>query len=147
MHPAVGSVFIGTALVAVSACSVRGTDIKPVPVTPPAAFEGAADAALATSDPVDAWWTTFQDARLTSLVEQALARSPDVRQSTALVRLARARMREQEGANWPLGGARAIFDRSRTQAIAAVSDADLFDAGVDASWEVDIFGARRAAIA
>ena len=42
---------------------------------------------------------------MTSLVEQALARSPDVRQATALVRLARARLREQEGANWPVGGA------------------------------------------
>ena len=85
---------------------------------------------------------------MTSLVEQALARSPDVRQATALVRLARARMREQEGANWPVGGASARFDRSRSQAgLPPISNADLFDAGVDASWEVDIFGARRAAIA
>ena len=84
---------------------------------------------------------------MTSLVEQALARSPDVREATALVRLARARMREQEGANWPVGGAAARFDRSRSQTVSPVSTADLFDAGVDASWEVDIFGARSAAIA
>ena len=142
-HPA-----IGVLLVATVACSVRGTDIRPVAPTPPAAFENATDTALATTEPVDAWWTTFQDARMTSLVEQALARSPDVRQATALVRLARARMREQEGANWPVGGAAARFDRSRSQAgLPPVSNADLFDAGVDASWEVDIFGARRAAIA
>jgi multidrug efflux system outer membrane protein len=64
------------------------------------------------------------------------------------VRLARARMREQEGANWPLGGARASFDRSRTQVGAPpVADVNFFDSGVDASWEVDIFGARSAAIA
>jgi multidrug efflux system outer membrane protein len=57
-------------------------------------------------------------------------------------------MREQEGANWPVGGASARFDRSRSQAgLPPISNADLFDAGVDASWEVDIFGARRAAIA
>ena len=37
-------------------------------------------------------------------------------------------------------------DRSRTQAISPVEDANLFDAGIDASWEVDIFGARSAAI-
>jgi outer membrane protein, multidrug efflux system len=29
----------------------------------------------------------------------------------------------------------------------AAADLNLFDAGVDASWEVDIFGARRASIA
>ena len=142
MLPAVGAV-----LVAASACSVSGTDIKPILPKPSAAFESA-DPVLPTTDPVDAWWTTFQDARLTSLVEQALGRSPDVRQATALVRLARARMREQEGANWPLGGARAGYDRNRTQAGAPpVSDVDLFDGGVDASWEVDVFGGRRAAIA
>jgi outer membrane protein, multidrug efflux system len=84
---------------------------------------------------------------MTSLVEQALSRSPDVREATALVRLARARLREQEGENWPLGGAGAAFQRSRTQVGIAAADVNLFDAGVDASWEVDIFGARRASIA
>ena len=134
---------IGAVLVATTACSVRGTDIRPVAPPPAAAFENA-DAALSTTDPVDAWWTTFQDARITALVERALARSPDVRHATALVRLARARQREQEGANWPLGGATASFDRSRSQiGVAPTFDVNLFDAGVDASWEVDIFGARQ----
>src|SRR5262245_14790793 len=143
MSPAIGVVMIATA-----ACSVRGTDIKTVPPTPAAAFDGAADTALAKEEPVDAWWTAFQDARLTSLVEQALHRSPDVRQATALLRLARARLREQEGTNWPVGGATASFERSRSQiGVAPTADVNLFDAGVDASWEVDIFGARRASIA
>ncbi len=135
-------------LMTVTACSVRGTDIEPVAPAAPAAFDGAADPALASTLPVDAWWTTFEDSRMTALVEQALSRSPDVRQATALVRLARARLREQEGANWPLGGASAGYEHSRSQVIGAgaISDVDLFDAGVDASWEVDIFGARRASI-
>jgi outer membrane protein, multidrug efflux system len=137
----------GVALLGTAACSVKGTDIEPVAPMPPAAFEAAADASLATTEPVDAWWTTFQDARMTALVERALGRNPDIRQATALLRLARARMREQEGTNWPFGGARAGYGRSRTQASgSAVSDIDLFDAGVDASWEADVFGARRAAI-
>ncbi len=138
---------VGVLLVATVACSVRGTDVRPVAPTPPVAFDSATDTVLATTEPIDPWWTTFQDARMTSLVEQALGRSPDVREATALVRLARARMREQEGANWPLGGARVSYQRSRSQAISPVADADLFDAGVDASWEVDVFGARSAAIA
>ena len=139
---------IGAVLVATTACSVRGTDITPVAPVPTAAFEASTDTSLATTEPVDAWWTTFQDARMTSLVEQALGRSPDVRQATALVRLARARQREQEGANWPVGGATAAFERSRSQiGVAPTFDVNLFDAGVDASWEVDVFGARRASIA
>jgi NodT family efflux transporter outer membrane factor (OMF) lipoprotein len=138
---------IGAMLIALTGCSVRGTDIKPVAPTPPAVFESATDTALATSEPVDAWWATFQDARMTSLVEQALGRSPDVRQATALVRLARARLREQEGTNWPTGGATAALERRRSQVVFPGADVNLFDAGVDASWEVDVFGARRASIA
>ena len=134
-------------LVATTACSVTGTDIKSIAPSPSAAFESA-DAVLARTEPIDAWWTTFQDARMTALVEQALARSPDVREATALVRLARARLREQEGSNWPVGGASAAFERSRSQiGVAPTFDVNLFDAGVDASWEVDIFGARSASIA
>src|SRR4029453_8272787 len=138
---------IGAVLVATTACSVRGTEITPVAPAPPASLESA-ETALATTEPVDPWWTTFQDARMTELIERALSRGPDVRQATALVRLARARLREQEGANWPLGGATASFGRSRSQiGVAPTADVNLFDAGVDASWEVDVFGARRAAIA
>ena len=107
---------IGLASLLACACSVRGTNVHAVEPTAPSAFEGAADAAFAPAQqPVDAWWATFGDARMTSLVEQALSRSPDVRQATALVRLARARLREQEGTNWPFGGASATFERSRTQ--------------------------------
>ena len=71
-----------------------------------------------------------------------------MRQATALLRLARARLREREGANWPLGGGSAVLEHRRTQAggITGPADIDLFDAGVDASWEVDLFGARRASI-
>ena len=142
-HPAIGALLIVTA-----ACSVRGTDITTTPPKPAAAFDNAADSTLATTEPVDAWWTSFQDPRMTSLVEQALVRSPDVRQATALLRLARARLREQEGTNWPTGGATAAFERSRSQiGVAPTADVNLFDAGVDASWEVDVFGARRASIA
>jgi NodT family efflux transporter outer membrane factor (OMF) lipoprotein len=142
VYPAVGAV-----LIAITGCSVTGTDIEPVLPTPAVAFESA-DSSIASTAPVDAWWTTFGDARITSLVEQALNRSPDVRHATALVRLARARLREQEGTNWPFGGATAAFERSRSQiGVGPPADVNLFDAGVDASWEVDVFGARRASIA
>ena len=140
-------IVVGLAAIAAAACSVRGTDIQPGPLPAPTSFERVADPALALKEPVDAWWTTFDDARMTALVEQALQRSPDVREATALVRLARARYREQRGANWPLGGANVTYEHRRSQAAGlVVSDDDLFDAGVDASWEVDVFGARRAAI-
>jgi len=133
---------------AVCGCSVKGTNIAPVAPAAPLSFDAAADPALALTLPVDAWWTTFADNTITTLVERALGGSPDVHEATALVRLARARLREQEGANWPLGGTSAGFEHRRSQIGGdTAADVDLFDAGVDASWEVDVFGARRASIA
>jgi hypothetical protein len=81
--------------VAASGCSVKGTNIAPVAPTAPRSFDAAADPALASTLPVDAWWTTFADNTITTLVERALSGSPDVREATALVRLARAKLREQ----------------------------------------------------
>lgn len=140
------AIVIVLALVAGAGCSVRGTEFTPVPPTPKASFESA-DSSLVTMEPVDAWWTTFGDARMTALVEQAVTHSPDVRQATALLRLARARLREQEGTTRPFGGLSGGAQRSRSQVGAAqVADANVFDVGVDASWEVDVFGGRRASI-
>jgi multidrug efflux system outer membrane protein len=143
-HPVIALVLVG-----VGACSVRGTTVRPIEPTAAPAFENASASTLASAQqPVDAWWATFRDARLTALVERALSGSPDIRRATALVRLARARLREQEGANWPLGGASIGVERSQSQiGVAPTFDVNVFDAGVDASWEVDIFGARRASIA
>lgn len=135
---------LGLACAAMAACSVRGTDVAPVPPVAAMQFEAARDAALTSSPPVDAWWSTFGDDRVSGLVVQALTRSPDVREATALVRLARARLREQQGTNWPRGGVAAGEQHQRGPLTAA--DLDVFDAGLDASWEVDVFGARRASI-
>ena len=142
-HPA-----IALAFAAITGCSVRGTDITPVEPIAPTAFEGAADPALGSAQPIDAWWTTFQDVRITALVEQALHRSPDVRQATALLRLARARLREREGANWPLGGGRAVLEHRRTQAGVhpALPTSTCSMPVSTRAGEVDLFGARRASI-
>jgi hypothetical protein len=83
-------VVAGALLIAITGCSVRGTEVEPVEPVSAAAFADATNAALAVTEPVDAWWTTFGDERLTSLVERALTRSPDVRQATAVVRLTTA---------------------------------------------------------
>src|SRR5204863_9337848 len=62
-------------LATLSACAAhpRAADVRlPGGYEAPA---GAPPGAIA----LDTWWTAFDDAELTSLVEQALARNPDVR--------------------------------------------------------------------
>jgi NodT family efflux transporter outer membrane factor (OMF) lipoprotein len=52
--------------------SVRKADVRT-----PAAFEAAQPAATAPAEALDHWWTLYDDAQLTSLVEEALKNSPD----------------------------------------------------------------------
>ena len=93
---------LGAVMIATTACSVRGTEIAPVAPMPPTAFERAADVAFTTTEPVDGWWTTFQDARLASLVSR---RSIEARTSVKRRRSCASRARECESRkaqNWPV---------------------------------------------
>ena len=57
-------------LLTVTACSVRGTDIEPVRRRPPPRSMPQRTPRWRPRLPVDAWWTTFGDARVTTLVER-----------------------------------------------------------------------------
>lgn len=90
------------------------------------------------------WWTRFDDPHLTALVEKALAANTDVRSAVATLRQARA-LREQAAAGLvPRADVSASAQRSKSEGQPASS---LYRAGFDASWEPDIFGANRSAVA
>jgi NodT family efflux transporter outer membrane factor (OMF) lipoprotein len=54
--------------------SVRKADVHT-----PAAYEAAQPAATAPAEALDHWWTLYEDAQLTALVEEALKNSPDAK--------------------------------------------------------------------
>ena len=54
--------------------SVRKADVHT-----PAAYEATQPAATATAEALDHWWTLYEDAQLTGLVEEALKNSPDAK--------------------------------------------------------------------
>lgn len=92
------------------------------------------------------WWNTFGDARLTELVERAARGNLDLVAAEARLRAARARRGIAVGGLFPSVGAFADaahapeFDSSD----GVFSDnTNLFSAGFDASWELDIFGRVR----
>jgi multidrug efflux system outer membrane protein len=74
-----------TSALALSACA----DPRKPDLTLPTAFEAPAASTPATAVSLDRWWEVFGDAQLTSLIDTALARSPDAR--TALAQLEEAR--------------------------------------------------------
>jgi outer membrane protein, multidrug efflux system len=115
---------------------------------------GAALSSVPTSDPPGTsladWWTTFQDPALDSLVERAVNANLDLRAAQARVREARAQRGVASAELFPRVDAFGSYSRSRTSENsfggpggAPGSESDLYQAGFDASWEIDVFGGVR----
>ena len=88
------------------------------------------------------WWRGLRDPTLNELVEQAIAGNLDIAQAKARIREARATREQAVGALFPQVDAGASARRSRTALVTRNS----FRAGFDASWEIDLFGARDRAV-
>ena len=128
--------------------------VRTAQVTPPAAYQatqpnpdGLQPAAL------DAWWTLFNDAQLNTLVDQALANSPDTRDALAKLQQALA-IRDQSRAQifLPSGNPSASGTRTDTDVLSGITIPGFSQAGIsnslsasfDVSWELDLFGRRGA---
>lgn len=90
------------------------------------------------------WWERFNDPLLTSLVLQSMQRNTDVQAASAALRQARALRDVAAGALLPVvaGSASAQHGTSGTN-----STGNSFKLGADASWEIDVFGGNRSALA
>lgn len=103
---------------------------------------------------LDTWWTRFHDPALTSIIEQALAQNLDLQAAMARVVRARAQAsaagarqlpslrldgnisREHQSLDSPLGVVASTlpgYNRNMT----------VYDIGLGASWELDLFGGLR----
>jgi NodT family efflux transporter outer membrane factor (OMF) lipoprotein len=136
------------ALAIAAACTVVGRDYEaPKPEAPAAWREDASKYfAPGTEDPRE-WWRRLDDSTLEGLVDRALESGLDVREAMARVREARA-LRGVAGAErFPTLDAGASYQRvsqSQNSPLGIfVPDSDLYAAGFDASWEVDLWGRVR----
>jgi NodT family efflux transporter outer membrane factor (OMF) lipoprotein len=89
------------------------------------------------------WWQRLGDATLSGLVEQALKGSPDLRSAQSRLREARAQRNLAAANRFPT--ITASVSNSGTKANGTPAS-NLFDAEFDASWEPDVFGAKRRAL-
>ncbi|CAN5383649.1 TolC family protein [soil metagenome] len=131
---------------------------RPTPdIRLPAAYEAPAGAVLPQAS-LDRWWTTFNDPLLTSLVETALEKAPDARSAAAVLDEARAvrrgQIRQIYIPNTPLkGNAGRTHTEILDQKVPAGGfpftkggDSDSYNANFDVSWELDLFGRKRAGL-
>jgi NodT family efflux transporter outer membrane factor (OMF) lipoprotein len=93
------------------------------------------------------WWTQFEDESLNWLVEQALTGNLDLKLAQARLHQARASQQLAKGGLYPAVSASTSRSRNKnSDAIAPQATRTLYDAGFDATWEIDVFGGNRRAV-
>jgi NodT family efflux transporter outer membrane factor (OMF) lipoprotein len=126
----------------------------PTGVPGAAAFVDPGISKVSTGPAQGQWWRLFNDAALDRLVTEALAHNTDLRQAAANLRGARAVLSEARAGRFPTTDLSASYTRNRIgfdQPQAALGggqagngasgfEYDFFQVGLDASYEVDVFG-------
>jgi NodT family efflux transporter outer membrane factor (OMF) lipoprotein len=147
------------AALALSACAV-GPDYKGPPKV--AALGSTtefvrAPAAVQPSTPAHArWWTALNDPLLDRLIDKTLHANPSLAEASAHLRAARARLSAERAKSGPNGRVTAtevaaaipsntVSAVTRTPSNGGTTHFDLYSAGFDATWELDLFGARKRA--
>lgn len=132
-------------------CAAVGPDYVEPEVSTPEQWNASSSGGLVykadTHEKMARWWTTLNDPVLSSLIDRALQGSLDLRISVARVREARARRGIVNADRFPTINATgsAIKSRSSEETGTGV-ETDLFAAGFDAGWEVDVFGGVRRSV-
>jgi len=148
--PAILSVFLTTG------CFTVGPDYKktepPVPARFVALEQGVSRGDSLPQSYLDTWWSVFDDPVLESLMSRLASQSIDLRIAKARVLQARAQSEITSSGFLPEGSVFGNYQRIRRRETpvsgAAISSAEdreqnIYLAGFDASWEIDIFGGLR----
>jgi outer membrane protein, multidrug efflux system len=141
--------FLGCAVVAVfllflGGCKVGPDYAKPELEMPNAWHTRAVEGLQDGSAPLETWWLAFDDTMLTDLIQQARDGNLDLKTAYARIGEFRARLGVAAGQYWPFIDAAGAYSRSKASEADGVAlntnETDFFSNGLDASWEMDLFG-------
>jgi len=116
---------------------------EPVTVDVPAAWSIGDATAASRATSLAQWWQRFGDAVLDSLVAQALQANTTVRSAQAALQRSRALRDVAAAGLGPTVGSSASAQHGTA---GGHSTGNSYRAGLDASWELDVFGANRSAL-
>ncbi|HEX3429605.1 MAG TPA: efflux transporter outer membrane subunit [Rhizomicrobium sp.] len=150
----------------VAGCEV-GPDYKPPPIATPPAFSElpATPAAGRAADEasLSQWWTRIDDPELQSLIARALASNLDLKSAVSRIRQAREQAIIAGAKEWPQLNANGtgVNLHANSSPLAAIaggsggqgqappsgpSNIKIYSVGIDATWEIDVFGGVRRGI-
>ncbi|HEX4269510.1 MAG TPA: efflux transporter outer membrane subunit [Steroidobacteraceae bacterium] len=150
-------------------CVVGPNFVKPKPNvpaqwSPTAVANGTEGGARATAERAQsvAWWSGFNDATLTSLVQQSAQQNLDIKQAVLRIEEAQAQTAVIAGGLWPDVSANASWARQRLSTNTPngaifglnfpglpptlVNPYNQYQLGLGASWTLDLFGTERRSV-
>lgn len=113
------------------------------PATAPVVYRNADPGVFSTKPPEAQWWTIFSDPVLDQLMTKALGGNIDLRVGLARVEQSRALLRDARAQAGLQIGARTTYTGADEQILNGGRDrirTNMYEAGFDASWELDLFG-------
>lgn len=135
------------AAIMLSGCVSVGPDYH-APQEKPVALQGV-NAQESTQTFQAQWWKQFNDPTLDALIQRAAANSPDLKIAFARLRESRALLGVAKSQQIPDVETVANYSRSREQQPGFTNNrvtATSYQAGFDASWEIDLFGGVRRSV-
>lgn len=106
---------------------------------------GDADAVALTPETLAHWWSTLDDPILTDLIQQSAQSNLDVKEAKARMAEARYQLAISNAGLFPFFDSSANYTKSRASenTTFTLGERDVYTAGIDANWEIDIFGGVR----
>jgi multidrug efflux system outer membrane protein len=143
-------------LLAAAGCKV-GPNYKPPEPNMPAKWgETGAPSEAAQPTRLADWWQTFNDPTLDQLIKEAISGNLSLKQAESRLREARAQRTIAAAPLFPTANASGSYQRIRGATSSGVTSGtatagggaefSLYEAGFDASWELDVFGGTRRSI-
>jgi NodT family efflux transporter outer membrane factor (OMF) lipoprotein len=146
----------GLAILFAAGCAVGPDYHRPNGSAPPQWGETLNGGETNGAASVAGWWKNFDDAELNSLIDRAVQSNLDLKIAAARVREARAQYRIVSADQWPSVGTSGSYTRDRESKHQPILGSlplppgvpfenNVYQAGFDAAWELDVFGGTRRA--
>lgn len=140
-----------------AAMLVTGCKVTPPMVAPPTVIEDAAwqtslpgNVAVADDGSVEHglsdWWRTFADSDLNTLIDDTLANNTDLQGAVVNLRIAVLERANSRANLLPVASASASAGTSSDPASAEDGTVSRFSLNLGASWELDLWGTKQAAL-
>ena len=130
-----------------SGCKVGPDYVRPEASVPDQWHEKAVQGLEDGSANLQTWWTVFDDPILEDMIQRSRAENLDLQIAYFRIMESRALLGVASGEYWPNVDAAGFYSRDRVSengltapAVGSPDETNLHSIGVDATWEIDVFG-------